>query len=193
METSPDRVVRFALKVDYPIRSAHRSISLSLSMSLLRTAAAKAQHPLKLHTPNGDMTMDQPYFVGVFDGVGGVESVGLRPEDMSWDLREQIRALLFWRSQPGVDRNNFDNQLLAEIGFPVRAAHTLMGGQWLRDTFLCAALRTEALGATTIAAAWLQRTAQPNHIFLCSALGLPNLVSQRQPSSQAFKFESKFA
>ena len=162
-------------------------------MSLLRTAAAKGQHPLKLHTPNADMTMDQPYFVGVFDGVGGVETVGLRPEDLSWDLREQIRALLFWRSQPGVDRNDFDNQLLAEIGIPARAARTVMSGQWLRDAFLCAALRTETLGATTIAAAWLQRTAQPNYICLCSALGLPNLVFQRRPSGQASKFESGFA
>ena len=62
----------------------------AMAFRFVRNAAFKGQHASKT-TVNADMTLNDTFFLGVFDGVSGVSSLGMQPEDMAWDLRNCVR------------------------------------------------------------------------------------------------------
>ena len=124
----------------------------SATMSTFISYAFKTQHPCKQEV-NADMSANAPYYLTVFDGVGGVKNIGLKPEDLSWDLRERTRHLLDKRSAKHTDRSKFDKEMLSAIGIP-RGSKTAKG-QWLHDLVVYAALQTTCLGSSTMALASL--------------------------------------
>ena len=118
-------------------------------MSFFWSASYKDQHPAKKATAveNADMTMNQKQFLGIFDGVSGVVDMGLKAEDMSWDLREQCRSLLFLRSEQNTNRTLFDKQLRQDINLARGSADA--PGAWLQRLMISAVQNTTLLGATT--------------------------------------------
>ena len=121
-------------------------------MAFLLSYALKTQHPLKASV-NADMTFNTENFIGVFDGVGGVENQGLRPEDLSYDMRANVKDLLCRRFRS--DARTFDLDLLQEMGYPAYANTRRTPGQWMHDLFVVATLKTQSLGSTTMIAASL--------------------------------------
>jgi serine/threonine protein phosphatase PrpC len=123
-------------------------------MSSFLSYAFKTVHPTK-PTTNADMSANTEFYLAVFDGVSGVASVNLKPEDLSWDMREQCKQLLDRRTDKNTDRNLFNKEIAQSIGMPLSSKQK--PGEWLRDLAVCAALRTSLLGATTMAMVSLMR------------------------------------
>ena len=111
----------------------------------------KGQHPNKT-TVNADMTCHTDTHVAVLDGVGGVPHP-LRAEDLSYDLRNRIRDILDNRNQQGMDRNDFDGELLEMLGGDRRSLHLDPPGGWMARLLHLSIAQTQAYGSTCVAMA----------------------------------------
>ena len=114
--------------------------------------ALKDQHPLKMSTPNADMTANGPHFAVVLDGVSGVPPP-MRAEDLPMDLRNCLRTNLRARFHPYQDRQRYDQDMLVAIGgqtIPNEPA-----GGWLTRLVHFSLQQTNELGSTCLAIATL--------------------------------------
>ena len=101
------------------------------------------KHPDKGDT-NADVAFTTERAMGVFDGVGGVISRGLRPEAMSSYLADSVATLLERRLE-GRQSAKFDRDIQLEISGSVRPD----SGGWLRNLVGYAFLKTTVLGSST--------------------------------------------
>ena len=82
--------------------------------------------------------------MGVFDGVGGVSSIGLDPAAMAHDLNMRIPTEMELRLSHNAQRYDRDTQLsLATSAAP-------NNGGWLRNLCALSFLKTDTLGSTTL-------------------------------------------
>ncbi|CAK0894072.1 unnamed protein product [Prorocentrum cordatum] len=110
--------------------------------------AAKAQRPL-LNKPRADMTAAAANWGVACDGVSGV-APRFNPEDLSWDFRNCLRFLLRQRFHWAGDKQEFDAQVVREIGGDVRSMATDASAAWAAR-FLQLAIQTTTLhGSTTV-------------------------------------------
>jgi hypothetical protein len=101
---------------------------MPMMLRLASWCAAKAQHPF-LNKPNADMTAAAEQWGVVCDGVSGV-APRFNPEDLSWDLRNCLRFLLRERFHWACDKQEFDAQVVREIGGDVRSMATDAPAAW---------------------------------------------------------------
>ncbi|CAK0853001.1 unnamed protein product [Prorocentrum cordatum] len=95
---------------------------MPMMLRLASWCAAKAQHPL-LNKPSADMAAAAANWGVVCDGVSGV-APRFNPEDLSWDLWNCLRFLLRQRFHWACDKQEFDAQVVREIGGDARSMAT---------------------------------------------------------------------
>ena len=81
--------------------------------------------------------------MGVFDGVGGVASIGLDPAAMAHDLNMRVPTEMERRLSHNAQRYDRDAQLTLATSTAAR------NGGWLRNLCALSFLKTDTLGSTT--------------------------------------------
>ena len=99
------------------------------------------------------MTMHGPHFIGVFDGVSGVQDLGLKAEDLSWSLREYLRTNI--RIHLSTEsKARYDSSVLNFLQEPSwSVTNKPRPGEWLRNLMGYSLAQYSAFGATTGAVA----------------------------------------
>ena len=125
----------------------------STAMVLLRleTGAFKTLHPAKGNQVNADFTMASPHFTGVFDGVSGVTELGMKPEDLSYHLREHLRTNLNTRLS-ATSKVAFDHAVADHLDRPRSSRTTVaLPGEWLLNLVAYSLADCPSYGSTTMA------------------------------------------
>ena len=97
------------------------------------------KHSLK-SSPNQDRYFFNERSMGVFDGVGGVASIGLDPAAMAHDLNMRVPTEMERRLSHNAQRYDRDAQLTLATSTAAR------NGGWLRNLCALSFLKTDTLG-----------------------------------------------
>ncbi|CAK0817020.1 unnamed protein product, partial [Prorocentrum cordatum] len=107
-----------------------------------------AQRPL-LDKPNADVTAAAANWGVARDGVSGV-APRFNPQDLSWGLRNCLRFLLRQRFHWAGDAQEFDAQVVREIGGDVRSMAADAPAAWTARLLQLAFQTATLYGTTTV-------------------------------------------